>query len=191
MIKCLKIVLIITLLWISGFFYWISLIRKDFKLPNEADSIIVLTGGVGRLDEALRLLNEKKSSEMLISGVDKKTKKHELREVSKLFSSKDIKNLEHMIHLGYLAIDTETNAKEAKEWLDKNNFKSLILVTSDYHMPRSLIIFSKILKDKTIYPYSVKSNTINLDNWWKSYNILRLIFIEYNKFIYSSFYGFF
>ena len=69
-----------------------------------------------------------------------------------------------------------SNAIETYKWITKNNFKSITLITSDYHMQRALIEFKKILIDIKIIPFVLKNNNQSLTKKIKNY------FFEYLKF---------
>ncbi|MEM7461165.1 MAG: YdcF family protein [Pseudomonadota bacterium] len=121
------------------------------ELP-EADGIVVLTGAGDRIFTGLELLRQGKGKRLLISGVHEKTSRNVLRRVNgaraDLFDCcVDIDR----------ALDTVGNAKQAGKWAQDNDFRKIILVTSDYHMPRSMIEFSRRLDGAEVIPFAVKS----------------------------------
>ena len=119
----------------------------DIKL-SDVDAIIVLTGGIGRIAGALRLYKAGFGQKLLISGVDTNANKKDiantleegLREV--LF--------EDNVILGKIAADTKNNALEALFFIKANNYKNVLLVTSDYHFPRVSLLFNHAFKDYNI-----------------------------------------
>jgi uncharacterized SAM-binding protein YcdF (DUF218 family) len=126
------------LLWFSGFVAFNHRIN-DFKIDDtqKVDAIVVLTGGRNRLKEAVKLLNNKKADKMFISGVYKDTS------LKSLQKRKDVEiiNSEN-ITLDKKATNTVENAIEVSHWVKENKIKSIYLVTSNYHMPRSMAEFS-------------------------------------------------
>lgn len=143
-----------------------------------ADAIVVLTGGEARIPEGIRLLREGKGQRLLISGVNPVTTRGELAELApnskKLFRC--------CIDVGHEARDTPGNADETREWVNGRGFKSLIVVTASYHMPRSLAELRRALPDTRLIPYAVNPSNVHVDRWWAHRGTLRLMASEYLKF---------
>jgi len=133
------------------------------------DTVVVLTGGSGRVEAGFQIIAGGKAKSMLITGVNNKVKLPDLLRGG--MTGDTIKNaiLEHCcVTLGYSAETTQDNAAETLEWFHKNNIPanaSIRLVTSDYHMPRALIQFRRALPAAKIYPWPVKSNTDDNQFW--------------------------
>lgn len=165
--------------WFCGFLYFnyrINSFVLDEKTHTEA--IIVLTGGRNRIHEAGRLYNAGLSGKMFISGVSRAVS------LPQIERRNDIQiNDKSAVHLGQEAQDTIGNAVETNEWLQKNNIKSIRLVTSNYHIPRSLLEFENRNKDLLIIAHPVFSDKVQ-KKWWKSWGSFYLIATEYNKFLY-------
>jgi uncharacterized SAM-binding protein YcdF (DUF218 family) len=146
---------------------------------DEADAIVVLTGGEARIPEAVRLLGEGKGRRLLISGVNPATKRGELARLApnskKLFRC--------CIDVGHEARDTPGNADETRQWVRDRGFKSLIVVTASYHMPRSLAELRRALPDTRLIPYAVNPSNVHIDEWWAHRGTLRLLVSEYVKFV--------
>ena len=123
------------------------------------------------------LFNDNKAEHLFISGVAKDITLQNIQNTHKM----KINNFQKA-ELGHNAINTVENAKETREWIKKNKIKSIRLVTSNYHIYRSLIEFNKHIKDVEILPHPVYSQFIE-KKWWKSWQTFSLIFKEYNKFI--------
>ena len=102
---------------------------------NKADAIVVLTGGAHRIQFALDLLQKGEGKRLLISGVNPATSEAELRRLTGF--SKAI--FDCCVDIGYEAIDTIGNASETAKWIGKNGFARIIVVTNDYHIPRSIL----------------------------------------------------
>ena len=140
----------------------------------EREAIVVLTGGVSRIPVALRLLEEGKSQKLFISGV------HDKVSIDALLNKKQ-SDLKDKITLGYQAVNTFGNALETMEWLRKNNLRSILLVTSFYHMPRSLLELKEQMPELSVAPYPVFPEKKGL-SFLKTKNAW-FLFTEYNKFI--------
>ena len=97
------------------------------------DGIVVLTGGPGRIPRGLALLEARRAKRLLISGVDRTVRPHELAlEVdapSALFDC--------CVDLGREAVDTRSNGDETARWVRRLGYRSVRLVTTDYHMRRA------------------------------------------------------
>lgn len=167
-----RTILLILVVWILGFVYFFIEVSQIKNSKNHADAVVVLTGARGRIDAGLELLYEKSADKLFISGVGQKAALKDLSKFLHHFPGEEMLKLEHSIYLGHCASTTEENAIETAEWIKNNNISSIILVTSNYHMPRSLYLLKKAMPKITIFPY-ISSNDINL----------RMIFFEYNKYL--------
>lgn len=164
--------------WLGGlclFAYKINHYPTDEKTHTQA--IVVLTGGRNRISEAVKLMNEGLADKLFISGVEKNT------------SLKDISNLqdtplpEKNVSLEKKSTNTVENAIETKAWLEKNNISSIRLVTSNYHLPRSIQEFQYQNEKLNIIPHPVFSEHVAKE-WWTRTRSFCLIASEYNKFLY-------
>ena len=170
------IILITFILWIGGFCLFAYKINHfNTDATKNTDAIIVLTGGRNRIYEASKLFNDKKAKHLFISGVAKDITLENIQ------NTQNIKITDfHNVEIGHNADNTVENADEATAWIKNNNIKSIRLVTSNYHIYRSLIEFRKKLKDTEILPHPVYSEYIE-KKWWTSWQTFSLIFKEYNK----------
>lgn len=170
-------VAIFTLFFLWGIgFLWFALDVSTMKPESSSgpvEAIIVLTGGENRVKTGLDLLEAGESDKLFISGVNPKTN---TQDILKMWNH-ERHEAPCCITLGYKAQNTEENARETKNWIEKNSIQSIRLVTSDYHMSRSLLEFKKGQPGLTILPHPVRSNDISVRHtkFWK------LIFGEYNK----------
>lgn len=172
--------------WIMGFVWFVGLIPDRIsKIDGVTDAIVVLTGGSGRIDAGFMLLAEGKAKKLFISGVGKNANLEDISKIS-TFHQNNKANLKSNIALGYEAYNTVENAIETMNWMRQNNVHSIILVTSNYHIPRSLAEFQLIMQDHKIIAYPVISNAIKIEKWWMFPGTMKLIFLEYNKFIYHK-----
>lgn len=151
-------------------------------LPPRADAIVVLTGGDLRLRAGARLLKEGRGARLLISGVNPQTSREDLRRLSglpaRLFSAR--------VDIDYAAHTTSGNADETKAWAKSWGYTRLIVVTSSYHMPRSLIELRRTMPDITLLPHPVVSNKVHAARWWRDFFTARVLFAEYVKLLPSA-----
>lgn len=165
----------LALLWaLGGLWFAASVVSmKPQALDQKTDAIIVLTGGDKRVNTGLDLLSEGKSERLFVSGVNAKVKPEEL---VALWQG-DHEKVLCCITLGYTADTTGANASESRDWINENNIKSIRLVTSNYHMARSSLIFHQTMPDVEIYKHPVVPDDFEP---WKS-QFWPLAFEEYNK----------
>lgn len=153
------------------------------RQPNgelgRADAILALTGGEDRIDEAVRLLVDGHGTRLLISGVNARTSKDALR--AEAPASPELYDC--CIDLGREARDTIGNATEAQAWVAAHGFRSLIVVTSHYHMPRSIAELERVLPGVELMPHVVVTEKLHVDRWWRHPGTARVLFREYLKFI--------
>ncbi len=157
----------------------LSVSRQVPGMPEKADGIVALTGGPLRVDDAMRLLGAGRGERLLISGVNRRTTRSQLRRRAGALGAK----FDCCVDLGRQAMDTTGNAREAAIWARRNEFRSLILVTSDYHMPRSRLELRHVLPDVKITPFPVTHPGAPAGGWWNRSGRLRLLAGEYVKFL--------
>lgn len=138
----------------------------------QADGIVVLTGGEDRVREGLDLLRDGHARRLLISGVhpdvDAEALARSMPDMADLLAC--------CTDLDHRALDTRGNAAETRRWIRASDYGSLIVVTSDYHMPRSLLELSRAMPDVDLRPHPVASADPSL----------RLVTSEYAKFVVVS-----
>lgn len=144
-----------------------------------ADGIVALTGGPRRIDDAVALLHRGSAERLLISGVHENTSAAALAEGrpehADLFRC--------CIDLGHQALDTRGNAIETGEWARRRGYDSLIIVTSSFHMPRSLAEIQRALPEVRLVPYPVHEEDRQLDSWPTQWGAFKLLFTEYVKYV--------
>jgi uncharacterized SAM-binding protein YcdF (DUF218 family) len=184
----INLIIAIFALWVGGLIYFYSSIPSEkTELTNRADAIIVLTGGNDRIAEGVRLLADGKADKLLISGVNKKSEFADLISVQGVDDLLAVgATLTNKISLGRKAVNTVGNAAETKEWADKNGVQSIILVTANYHMPRSLVEFRRLMPEKEIVAYPVFPHEFDKSKWQDDKKTRDLIIREYNKYLYST-----
>jgi uncharacterized SAM-binding protein YcdF (DUF218 family) len=165
---------------VAGFFLFASGIpRKETPPPRHADGIVALTGGASRISDAMDLLAKNQGRRLLISGVNPATKPSELirltPEYEKLFTC--------CIDLGHQAMNTTGNAAEIAQWSRALKFRSLIVVTSAWHMPRALVELRREMPDTELIPFSVVTERMRDAPWWMNGQTARLLMLEYVKYL--------
>ena len=158
-----------------------SIATFEPRNPERADGIVVLTGGSQRLSDALGLLAEGHGRRLLISGVYQKTGRDEIAR-----NARDLRPmLACCVDLGRSARNTIGNAIEARRWAQSNGFSSLLVVTSNYHMPRTVGEFRHALQGVRLIGYPVVSGSVDIARLWSDAGVFRVVGAEYLKFVVS------
>jgi uncharacterized SAM-binding protein YcdF (DUF218 family) len=164
----------------AGFFLFFSLIDdRAAGDPPEADAIVVLTGGPLRISEAVKLLMQGKGERLLISGVYSATTKSELAALT----PGDEELFKCCVDIGYDARDTIGNADETSSWAEEYGFKTIIVVTDSFHMPRSLAEIRRALPDARLISFPVRQDNLHLEAPWSYPGTMKLLAREYAKFV--------
>lgn len=166
--------------YLTGFLFFISAISGPKQATqHSADGIVVLTGGSFRIADALDLLSQGKANRLLISGVYRKTS---LRQLQDKYPGFDF-YFDCCVDLGYTARNTAENAIETYIWARTHRMKSLIVVTSSYHMPRSMMeLRYQLGMASTLIPFRVVGGTNPAHQWWQDWRTAKLLFSEYAKY---------
>jgi len=170
----------VILVWSIGLIWFALNLPESVAEPTvETDAIVVLTGGAGRVHEGLKLLSEGRARKLFVSGVYRGVDVDELLRVSR----QSPQELACCIVLGYRADNTQGNALETWAWLRDQNLRSLRLVTSAYHMPRSLLEFHRIMPAIEIVPHPIFPDDFEPGTWWRWPAKPSLIVSEYSKYL--------
>lgn len=156
-----------------------SVSRAAPPTDARADGIVVLTGGTARIDGALALLAEGRAERLLISGVNPAVGRDTLAATvpDALRAALDCcVDVDH-------ARDTVENAVLARAWAEQRGFASLIVVTSDYHMPRSMAELADAMPAVTLIAYPVSNPDLDLAGWWRKPQVFSLLVREYGKYL--------
>jgi uncharacterized SAM-binding protein YcdF (DUF218 family) len=162
--------------------------KMDLESLPSVDLIAVLTGGQGRLKEAFRLLESGQGRALLISGTNAPLE--DILEANGVVDFPD--HLKEDVILDAASQRTFDNAKEIREAVRRLDARSLLVVTSNYHMQRSLELiqeeFSKRPRvDVVVYTYPVSSPNFDTASWWKGFSGWRIFISEYVKSLSSKF----
>lgn len=147
--------------------------------PKVADGIIVVTGGQSRIDAAVDLLKTGKGKRLLISGVNPMAGREDLRAATggdrSLFSC--------CVDIDHAALDTIGNAEESAKWVREHAFGSVILVTNNYHIPRTMLEMRRLLQNEDLQPYPVVNTRLDGGTWLTKPEAIRVLFTEYTKYL--------
>jgi len=160
------------------------------KYPiNLSSNVVILTGGTNRIKEGFEVIYklDKKSIsnlKVLVSGTGKGFSKLSLQE--KLNPNFDLRLIECCVELDDVSQDTYSNAVETSKWVSKNNIEEILLITSNYHIPRSILEFQNKMPNLKILYYPITPKQHQINNWLKSFETFSLIFIEYCKYIIAN-----
>jgi uncharacterized SAM-binding protein YcdF (DUF218 family) len=163
-----------------GFVVFANAVTREPEVQDvHADGIVVLTGGQTRIVEAAKLLEDGRGQRLLISGVNQKIGRASLLKISKL----DEKTFNCCVDLGYAALDTVGNAAETRRWAEALGYTRLIVVTSGFHMPRSLAELAREMTNIEMVPHPVAAEGLRHRAWWLDPTATRLLAAEYLKFL--------
>lgn len=180
--KGLAAVLVVLLIAVSGLLAFAARVARltPTQEPPVADGIVALTGASDlRLEAAMRLLENGKGRRLLVSGVNRKTTRADIRGVTG--AAKPV--FDCCVDLGFTAADTIGNARETTEWARAMHFRRLILVTADFHMPRALLELTSAMPEAQIIPYPVATPTLDARHWQKTGRGAERMLLEYAKYL--------
>ena len=164
--------LITFVMWVLGFFWFIINLETTQQISAlpKGDGIVVLTGGQGRIASGVNALQDGYGQKLLISGVNRNLASETI--YNAIGNNGPLSDC--CIDLGREALDTVGNAREASFWAANQNFKSIIVITADYHMPRTIIEFKTYQEQFQISYLSVKTKVS-----WST------LILEYSKYLVS------
>ena len=165
-----------------GFVWFVRHVpAEEVSLTRNADGIVALTGGASRIADAIELLASGRGKRLLISGAYRATNSNEISRLNPEF--------ERWVRCCVdfdRSLNTLGNAIETKRWAQTRGFRSLIVVTSNYHMPRALAEIAHQLPDVALVPFPVVTDRQRAERWWVGWGTTRRMFIEYVKFVFAK-----
>lgn len=146
---------------------------KEYFYQKSPDLIVVYTGDVGRIEEALKLSEKYPNTHLFISGVNSKNSlktilehKKDKRSVKEFLASN-----EKIVELDYLSRNTVENAISTLNHVRKNPlYQDVLIISSDYHLLRANLIMRTLTGEEEKYKFHYKGVTNN-------YHRQRTIFI--------------
>lgn len=175
-------------IWVVGLVRFVDrLPRTAEAAPQKADAVVVLTGGSRRVDEGVALLEAGEAPVLFVSGVDERVDGKGIRS---LLDDGDTRLPDKLIDcclvLGHGASDTIGNARETAIWMAVGDRMSMLLVTSNYHMPRAMLEFAHAMPDVQVIPHPVIPPDVRLDSWYRYPGTLALLANEYSKYLFAT-----
>ena len=181
--RTLAALLVIGLIWVSGLMAFADRVSRltPAPLPQAAEGVVVLTGAGSnaRLDAGMAVLEAGLAKRLLVSGVNREASREDIRLVSK--AAKRLYDC--CVDLGFTAANTLGNARETAEWARAMRFRSLIIVTADYHMPRAMLELKSALPGVSLQPYAAATPVVDARRWWRTRSGARLMIGEYSKYM--------
>ncbi|SOC84351.1 Uncharacterized SAM-binding protein YcdF, DUF218 family [Ensifer adhaerens] len=174
------VVLLLAGLLFGGFLRFADTVA-DLAPPEKpkADAVVVLTGGTQRIDQAVNLLETGTGQRLLISGVHPDTSAARIREMTRAPQSLFV----CCVDLGYDAIDTVGNALETAKWVHAHKYRRVLVVTSNYHMPRSLLELHRIDPATQYVGYPIVYTDLKSENWMAMPEVVKAMLSEYVKLV--------
>lgn len=149
----IRLLATLALLWALGF-AWFAVTLPGPADGEITDAVIVLTGGPGRVQRGMAVLDGGRAKRMLVSGVGRTVTPHELAVAFHIPPA-----LMARTDLGHESVDTRSNADEAKAWIDRNGYRSVRLVTTNWHMARAKLELRRMTRGGVhILPDAVPSH---------------------------------
>lgn len=179
MFRFLTIIAVLCLAWAAGFIAFVTALPRQPLAAPAAEGIVVYTGGGARIAAGVSLMQQGAARRLLISGVNPETTRDALiktvPEAAPIFTC--------CVDLGLAATTTEENAVEVRDWTQAHRFRSLILVTSEYHMPRALVETRWRLPGVKIIAFPVASGLLNANGRPETGEAWRRLAFEFNKYL--------
>lgn len=167
-------------LWLGGLIFFVASsleIRGDPSIRT--DAIVVLTGGRLRLETGVQLFAAGRAKKLFVSGVNQRVDRDELLRTLGPAAVRAA----CCIALGHEADNTFGNARETATWMREEGYRSLRLVTSWYHMQRSLLEFGRAMPPVEIVAHPVFAHHLDTEGWWSWHGPLLLVVAEYDKYL--------
>lgn len=163
--------------YLIGFAVFVAELPASAPHAVRADAVVALTGSEDRLEAAVALFEHGVGHRLLISGVYPFMTKARLKPLLHGGARFDC-----CVDLGFAATNTHGNAMEAAGWARAHGYRSLVVVTANYHMPRSLEEFSAAMPGVRLVPYPVPE-IVAARRWWFDWGTIRMLQYEYAKFL--------
>lgn len=166
-----RAVALVVMIWLLGFAWFAAALPQPAPAKDKTDVIVVPTGGAGRIERGLAVLRAGSARKLFVSGVDRAVRHREFAAHYKVTPAE----MACCVVLGYAALDTRGNALETANWIEAGHYRSLRLVTSDWHLRRSAGELEEAL------PADVRV----VDDAVPTQPSLKTLFLEYHKLLAS------
>ncbi len=176
------ILLLLALAWGAGLLAFSVRVVGSTPAPEppSSDGIVALTGASSlRIEAAAELLEQGLAQRLLISGVNPDATREQVRQATSTAG----RAFDCCVDLGFRAENTLGNAREAADWARYHHYRTLIVVTADYHMPRALLELRAAMPRVTLHPYPVATQTLDVRHWWETPEDARRMVVEYSKYL--------
>lgn len=177
-----RLLLLAALVWVAGLWLFATRVAHSTPAPEPPRSggVVALTGAsTVRLEAAMELLEEGLGERLLISGVNPDATRDQVRATLAGAGG----DFDCCVDLGFQAENTAGNALETAQWVHRHQFRTLIVVTADYHMPRALLELGAAMPGVTLRSYPVQTGTIDAKHWWSDGGDARRMTVEYCKYL--------
>jgi uncharacterized SAM-binding protein YcdF (DUF218 family) len=181
-LKGLAAGLVALMIWTAGLLAFADRIARltPAPIPAPADGVVALTGGSDlRLRAATSLLEAGEGRRLLVSGVNHRVSRERIWSVTG--AAKPL--FDCCVDLDFEAVDTIGNAREAARWARVMGYRSLILVTADYHTPRAALELKAVLPGARISVYPVVTPDLDARHWPETSDGARRMVAEYMKYL--------
>jgi uncharacterized SAM-binding protein YcdF (DUF218 family) len=180
--KTIAVLIVLLVLWGAGLMAFAARIDQSTPPaePPVSDGVVAFTGASdARISAAMHLLETGKARRLLISGVNPQASRADIRGVAKATR----RYYDCCVDLGFRATNTVGNGRETAEWARAKGFRTLIVVTSDFHMPRALLELRAALPEAGLTAYPVRTAELDAHHWWRSEDGVRRMVLEYTKYL--------
>lgn len=178
------IILAVVVAWAAGFVVFLQSLGAAQHDARPCEAIVVLTGGAGRIDHGFHLLETKRAERLFITGVGEHNNPDLFVQRYGLSEALQQKIAEpEVLTIDRTADSTYSNADQTQLWLKDQLFEAVCLVTSAYHMPRSLLVFRDAMPEQLWIAEPVFTDGFALESWWEDEMTRRVLFTEYHKLI--------
>lgn len=168
---------------LGGFLSFAETATRPYDISSpRTEAIVAMTGGSYRVSDAVALLGTGHGRRLLISGVNPLVREREIARAVPAASPL----MACCIDLDHRALNTRGNAIETTKWTRLHAFRSLLVVTSSYHMPRTMLELQRLMPDVRLVPYPVQTGAVSVHAWWKDAASLKILGLEYAKYLIAA-----
>ena len=174
--------LLLVIVWAAGLLAFAAHAGGSTPAPDPppSDGIVALTGASSlRIEAATELLEQGLAQRLLISGVNPDATREQVRQATSTAG----RAFDCCVDLGFQAENTLGNARETADWARYHHYRTLIVVTADYHMPRALLELRAAMPKVALHPYPVATQTLDVRHWWATPEAGRRMTVEYCKYL--------